>query len=224
MKVNTDACLFGAWIAHQIKNEKREMTTALEIGTGTGLLSLMISQKNNIQIDTIEIDNDAFQQAKENIAASPWKDQVTLFHDDVKNFKFNKQYDVIFSNPPFYENELKSDDSKRNVALHGSELSFEDLMRLIQYNLSPEGIFFLLVPYKRKDEIRPLLKDHDLDLMQITFVRQSVTHDCFRIMLKGKMKTKKYSEFYFDEISIWDEKKQYTDKFKNLLREYYLYL
>ncbi len=224
MKVTTDACLFGAWVAHQIKNAKKEFATALDIGTGTGLLSLIVAQKNNLQIDTIEIDNDAFQQAKENIAASPWKDRITIFHGDVKKFDFKKRYDVILSNPPFYENELKSDDSKRNVALHGSELSFDDLMRLIQYNLSPEGFFFLLIPYKRKDEIQPLLKDHDLELMQITFVRQSINHDHFRIMIQGKIKTKKHSEFYFDDISIWGEKKQYTEEFKNLLREYYLYL
>lgn len=224
MKVTTDACLFGAWVAHHIKNEKKELSTAFEIGTGTGLLSLMVAQKSELQIDTIEIDNDAFKQAKENIAMSPWKDRITSFHADVKKFEFKKKYDVIFGNPPFYENELKSEDSKRNIALHGSELSFDDVLRLIQYHLSPEGIFFLLLPYKRKDEIRPLFKDHDLDLLHLTFVRQSVTHDYFRIMLKGKIKTKRHSEFYFDEIPVWNEKKQYTEEFKNLLREYYLYL
>lgn len=224
MKVTTDASLFGAWIAHQIENEKTELSTALDIGTGSGLLSLMVAQKTELQIDTIEIDNGAFQQAENNIAASAWKGRITSFHGDVRNFEFKKKYDVIFSNPPFYENELKSDDSKRNIALHGSELSFDDLLRLIEYNLSPEGFFFLLLPYKRKDEIRPLFKDHDLDIVHITFVRQSVTHDYFRIMLKGKIKTKKHSEFFFDELSIWNEKKQYTEPFRNLLREYYLYL
>lgn len=224
MKVTTDACLFGAWVAHQLKNEKTELSTALDIGTGSGLLSLMLAQKTNLQIDTIEIDNEALQQAENNIAASAWKERITSFPGDARNFEFKKKYDVIFSNPPFYENELRSDDPKRNIALHGSELSFDDLLRLIEYNLSPEGFFFLLLPYKRKDEIRPLFKDHDLDLLHITFVRQSVTHDYFRIMLKGKIKTKKHSEFFFDELSIWDEKKQYTQPFRNLLRDYYLYL
>ena len=120
MKVTTDACLFGAWVANQIKNTGSEFSTALDIGTGTGLLSLMVSQKNDLKIDTIEIEDDAFEQLKENIADSPWKDRINLFHNDVRNFIFNQQYDVIFSNPPFYENELKSDDAKRNLALHGT--------------------------------------------------------------------------------------------------------
>lgn len=224
MKVTTDSCLFGAWTADQIRNEKNGYTNALDIGTGTGLLSLMISEKNNLEIDTIEIDNDAFEQAKENIIASPWKDHIKFFHGDVKNFNFKNKYDVIFSNPPFYENELKSGDLKRNLALHGNELLLDDLLRIIEYHLSPEGIFFILLPYKRKDEIKSLFKDHGLAMLNITFVRQSVTHDYFRIMLKGKLKTKNNSEFFFDELSIWNEKKEYTDQFRKLLREYYLYL
>lgn len=131
---------------------------------------------------------------------------------------------MIFSNPPFYENDLKSNDPKRNLALHGSELTLDDLLKTIRYNLNPGGVFFLLLPYKRKDEIHPLFRLHDLSLIRITFVRQSVKHDYFRIMLKGEIKTKRESEFFYDEISIWDEKKQYTDRFKNLLRDYYLYL
>lgn len=224
MKVTTDACLFGAWIAHQIKKEERVFCKALEVGTGTGLLPLMVAQKSELNIDTIEIDDAAFEQVKNNIAATPWIERIVSFHGDARNFEFKSQYDIIFSNPPFYEDDLKSDDPKRNIALHGNELSFDDMMRLIQYNLSPEGIFFLLLPYKRKNEIRPLLKQHDLSLLHITMVRQSVTHDYFRLMLKGKIKTQKHSEFFFDEISIWDEKRQYTEDFKNLLRDYYLYL
>ncbi len=224
MKVTTDACLFGAWVAHQIKNEKISPKTALDIGTGTGLLSLMVAQKNNLTADTIEIDESSWEQAKENIAASPWKDRINVFHGDARSSDLNKQYDIIFSNPPFYEKELKSDNPGRNTALHGSDLSFDDLMRLIHDNLSPEGLFFLLLPYKRRDELHPLLREHDLCLKEIVFVRQSVTHDYFRIMIKGKIRSEKCYEYFFDELSIWNELRQYTDEFKSLLREYYLYL
>lgn len=79
MKVTTDSCLFGAWVAQQIKTEKKQFTNAFDIGAGGGLLSLMISQKNNLQIETIEIDEDSFAQANKNIDASPWKDQILLF-------------------------------------------------------------------------------------------------------------------------------------------------
>ncbi len=224
MKVTTDACLFGAWVAHQIRKEEKEYSGALDIGTGTGLLPLMVAQKNCLAIDTIEIDTDSWQQSKENIEASPWKERIHAFHGDVRSFDLKKKYDIIFSNPPFYENELKSSDSKRNIALHSTDLSISDLLRLIQNDLSPKGSFFLLLPYKRRDELPPLLKLHDLCLKEIIFVRQSVKHDYFRIMLKGKIRSEKCYEYFFDEISIWNEMRQYTDEFKALLREYYLYL
>ncbi|HYM94644.1 MAG TPA: methyltransferase [Chitinophagaceae bacterium] len=224
MKVTTDACLFGAWAANQIINEKLVLNNTLDIGTGTGLLSLMIAQKNDFPIDAIEIDKDASEQAMENAAASPWKERIKIFRDDARDFAFPRLYDVIISNPPFYENDLPSEDPKTNLALHSEKLSLDELLKVISSGLSPDGIFFLLLPYKRKDEIRMLFKEHNLDLLQIIFVKQSFHHDYFRIMLKGKLKTAKQSVFFFDEISIWNEKRQYTDKFRNLLRDYYLYL
>lgn len=224
MKVTSDGCLFGAWIANHIRKEQNDITNALDIGAGTGLLSLMVAQKKGLAIDAIEIEENAFEQLKENIDASPWRENIQPLHNDVTSYIFHTPYDIIYSNPPFYENDLKSNDPRKNIALHGNGLVFSDLLKVIKCNLSPDGIFFILLPYKRMDDILPALNEHELDLSHITLVRQSVRHDYFRIMLKGKAKTNKYSEFYYDEISIWDEKRQYTDKFKNLLREYYLYL
>ena len=101
MKVTTDACLFGAWAATEIEKEKWKMKTCFDIGTGTGLLSLMMTQKNNILIDAIEIDEEAAEQAKENIAASSWAAQITVIRENVANCMPAKKYDCIISNPPF---------------------------------------------------------------------------------------------------------------------------
>lgn len=223
MKVTTDSCLFGS--LSPTLSEGEGVLNVLDIGTGTGLLSLMFAQKKqNALIDAIEIDKDAFEQAKENIAASPWADRINIIHADARNYSFPQKYDAIISNPPFYENELKADDKKKNVAHHGDDLTLNELFSIIKNNLSPTGFFYLLLPYKRNEEVKNLLLENDLAVSNLVFVRQSVAHDYFRIILAGKINSGGSNETRIDEIAIWNDKQQYTDAFKNLLKDYYLYL
>ena len=225
MKVTTDGCLFGAWVADEVKSKNLKVENCLDIGTGTGLLSLMFAQKNlNALIDTIEIDKEASRQSEENIIACFWKDRITTINADVKTFSFQKKYDVIISNPPFFENELKSEDIKRNMALHSNELTLEELFNIIKRNLSPAGFFYLLLPYKRNDEVKRILLEKEMAVSKIVFVKQSLHHDYFRIMLSGKLKSQEQTETMIDEISVWDNKQQYTKEFIELLKDYYLYL
>lgn len=225
MKVTTDACLFGAWIAEEVKSQNLKVKSGLDIGTGTGLLPLMVTQKNpELKIDAIEIDRDAAEQAKINVGSSPWKEQINIIQDDVKAFSFEKEFDLIISNPPFYENELRSANDSKNVAHHSENLTFKELLVIIKGNLSKRGSFFLLLPYKRNEEIKKLLKDNELNISKILFVRQSVKHDYFRIMLKGKLREQENIETEFNEISIGDDNQQYTNEFKQLLKDYYLHL
>jgi len=236
MKVTTDGCLFGAWVAERVGSRESLVVsrvpaerTILDIGTGTGLLSLMIAQKNELAIDAIEMDQDAFEQASENIAASPWASRIKIFHADAREFEFPKQYDIIISNPPFYEKELKGDDTKRNIAHHDEGLLLPELLSIIKNNLKPGGKFFLLLPYKRNEEIRNLLTESELAIRQLIFVRQSTKHDFFRIMLEGKSYTEENAEILIDEISIKNvspagTEDRYTPVFANLLKNYYLHL
>jgi tRNA1Val (adenine37-N6)-methyltransferase len=223
MKVTTDACLFGAWVATKIKKVKAGSKSFLDIGTGTGLLSLMIAQEDNqLSVDTIEIDADAYEQAKENISASGWQSRITIFNSDARDFSFTKKYNGIISNPPFYEYELTSEDAKKNTAHHSSELSFEELLKLVKNNLDPSGSFYLLMPFKREKEIKQLFETHELYISEEVLVRQSVKHDFFRIMVAGNMgKTNRPEK---SELSIWNEHRVYTHEFIHLLKDYYLYL
>jgi len=221
MKVTTDACLFGAWLVNEIENEK--LKNVLDIGTGTGLLSLMYAQKNSSAIiDAMEIDEETYEQAKENAATSTFAERIQVLHSDVKFFTFIKKYDVIISNPPFYEKEIRSGNEKKNVAHHQSGLLLSELQDIIKGNLSPAGTFYLLLPFKRNKEIMKILLNHDLFVSKIIFVRQSTKHNYFRLMIEGKLKQRDQGGTCIEEISIWNEQQQYTNEFKELLKDYYL--
>jgi tRNA1Val (adenine37-N6)-methyltransferase len=224
MKVTTDACLFGAWVSDNVMSRESGAISVLDVGAGTGLLSLMLAQKCKAEIDAIEIDEDTAKQALENVELFPDKNMIRVINADAGNFVFSKKYDLIISNPPFYETELKSFSSKKNIAHHSENLSLEELLTIIKKNLKSTGVFYLLLPYKRDEEIRKLIKEIKLEITQIILVRQSVTHDYFRMMLEGKITTDKTMEIQFDEISIWNERQQYTEEFAGLLRDYYLHL
>ena len=223
MKVTTDGCLFGSLSPTLPKGEG--VLKMLDVGTGTGLLSLMYAQKSpSVKIDAIEIDKDAAKQANENAKSSPWANRINIINEDAKSFSFDKKYDLIISNPPFYEAEIEAENEKKNLAHHSGGLLLDELLLIIKNNLAQDGLFFLLLPYKRNLEIRTALAKHEFDIIQITFVRQSVKHDYFRLMLLGKNKTTRPVETVLNEISICDEHQQYTKEFTDLLKDYYLHL
>ena len=226
MKVTTDACLFGAWATKEVECWKFEVSTILDIGTGTGLLSLMLAQKIHAHIDGIEIDKATAGQAVENSAASPWKESINIIHGDVKDASVlsRKQYDVIVSNPPFYENQLSSPSTKKNIAHHDEGLLLPDLLQVISKKLAPEGLFCLLLPYKRVEEAKQLMEKNHLAITHITMVKQSTRHDYFRLFIEGSHAGKPGAHYTQDEIAIKDEKNEYTREFTELLKDYYLHL
>jgi tRNA1Val (adenine37-N6)-methyltransferase len=221
LKVSTDSCLFGAWIAKEMQTKKCDVQTALDIGAGSGLLMLMLAQKCNALIDGIEIDNASYEQAKENITASSWKERLNLFYGDVKQFEFDKKYDLIIANPPFYENDLKSNTAERNVAMHDAGLKLDELLKVVDKNLSDDGWFAVLLPYHRTEKFIAEAEACHLNLIKRTDVMQTVHHSFFRTMLllgKGTQKVE------ISSIAVKDEKNAYTAAFMELLEDYYLYL
>ncbi len=224
MKVTTDSCLFGGFVSDRINNSKLIINNCLDIGTGTGLLSLMLSQKNDCIVDAIEIDNIAAEQATANIAASPFAKKINSIQADGRKFLFEKKYELIISNPPFYEKELKGDNEKKNIAHHSEELSITDLLNIIKDNLSASGKFYLLLPFKRDAEIKKLIASGIFQIETITYIRQTVKHDYFRMIVSGKFRTENPEETILEEMVIKDEKGNYTSEFIVLLKDYYLHL
>jgi len=221
MKVCTDSCLFGAWMNEWIRKSKPNISNALDIGTGTSLLSLMLAQNHPFEIDAVEIDESAFNQATQNIANTNWKSQIQIHFSLLQDFLPTKKYDFIFSNPPFYENDLKSNDSSKNLAKHEGGLSLETLITFIDKNLSDTGFAALLLPFHRKKNIEKLIKDFSFSIVAQTLVKQSASHNHFRTMI---LFSKQPALQQANEINIYEQRNIYSDAFLHLLKEYYLHL
>jgi tRNA1Val (adenine37-N6)-methyltransferase len=238
MKVCTDACLFGAWIVDKVASYQLPVAGCLDIGTGTGLLSLMFAQKNpHTIIDAVEIDEAAAQQAKENFEASPWKERLNIYNTSIQLFnpftiqQFNnstnqpinhsKKYDLIISNPPFFANDLKSDDTKRNLALHSVQLSLEELLNEVIKHLNDDGSFALLLPYYRTQQFINLAMQQSFHLAEKVLVKQASAHNFFRSILYFQ---RNETTAVQKKIIIKNKEGKYTNEFAELLKDYYLYL
>ncbi len=219
MKVCTDACLFGAYIANAIKD--MEVAGILDIGTGTGLLPLMLAQQTNAAIDTIEIDKAAYEQASDNIQQSPWAERITVFNEDVNDFDEAKQYDLIISNPPFFEGDLKSVAANKNAAKHDTTLTLSQLLQSVKKHLHPGGLFAALLPYHRVNDCIAEAGNAGLFLSEKVLVKQTPSHNYFRGIL---IFSHHQMNIGAEEILIRDEKGNYSDQFIDLLKLYYLHL
>lgn len=219
MKVCTDACLFGAWSVRQILNNKPEIKNVLDIGTGTGLLSLMLAQHFHVPIDAVEINPEAASQAEENFHACGWKN-LKVHHTSIADFPSKKKYDFIIANPPFYDGDLLSPDENRNAAMHNSYLTLVNLLRSIKRLLADEGYAAVLLPASREVYFKTILASNAFQVKEMSFVRQTVNHDVFRVMFLISLNNQK--ESMRSELSIHDGSRQYTPDFKRLLKDYYL--
>jgi len=215
MKVSTDACLFGAWCAEQLAGQQG---AALDIGTGTGLLSLMIAQETQLQIDAVEIDPAAALQATENRSEAGFSN-VSILQGDIRTLPLGA-YRIIFSNPPFYESELKPAHHGRNVAHHAGGLQWKELFSFISEHLQEAGHAFLLLPAKRRRDLEELLGHYGFHSYRLAEVHPTDRQAPARLMICFG---KKPGVNQYESITIATAA-GYTDRFAALLKPYYLYL
>jgi tRNA1Val (adenine37-N6)-methyltransferase len=218
MKVCTDACILGAWFSEKTPS----WSSVLDIGSGTGLLMLMLAQKHKGEIHGIELDLSAFKQLKENIGQSRWNTELKVFPGDVRHFNFPHKFDFIISNPPFFEKDLEADSHSKNLARHSKELTLTELLTAIDDNLSPEGSFGILLPYHRLHYFEALANARRFHLRETLLVRQTPRHDHFRAVLHFSRKKENFIPE--TELTIQDERGAYTEEFAELMRDYYLKL
>ncbi len=219
MKVCTDACLFGAWIAKYIQSKELRLKHVLDIGSGTGLLSLMIAQNTTALIEAVEIETEAAKQAFENFSNSSWLKRLVIHNIDINKFSTNNKFDLILSNPPFYNKSLKSTDERTNLALHDTGLSLEELVDFGKHNLSEKGLFAILIPHSRVNEFENIVSKNNLFVKQTCSVRQTENHPLFRTMYI--LSNSLLSDLNVQEITI-KENGGYSPLFIELLKDYYL--
>jgi tRNA1Val (adenine37-N6)-methyltransferase len=220
MKVCTDACVFGAF-ATNIVRRTSNIVSILDIGTGTGLLSLLLAQDTTAFINAVEIDSGAYQQAQGNFNASPWKERLTVFNADILDFKADKKYDCIISNPPFFEDDLRSDNEEKNKAKHDRSLTLQQLIQVVDVNLNEDGIFFVLLPYHRMHYFETEAKKAGLFVDEKLLVKQTTKHDFFRSCLSF---SRKETKPHVVDLIIKNNEGFYTDEFISLMKDYYLHL
>ncbi|MEY4875338.1 MAG: hypothetical protein RL708_487 [Bacteroidota bacterium] len=212
MKVSTDACLLGAWCL-----AVNQPKTILDIGTGTGILSLMLAQKfSTAKIDAVEIEHDAFVQASENFNNSDFKNHITCYYQSIQQFAKNtdKKYDVIISNPPYFEGDLQTENAKNNVAKHSAALTLDELINCIKILLYDDGICYLILPSHRINELK-------LPIEKICYLKDNPTANIKRAMVKLSKKSTSTTE---ETLLLKNEEQNYTSEFIELLKPYYLYL
>lgn len=219
LKVCTDACLFGALI--EIENTR---TSVLDIGTGTGLLSLMLAQKyGQAQFTAVEIQQEAAQQAGENFQASPWKERIQLEVADITDFalKSTKKFDVVVSNPPFFQNSIRNTNEQKNIAVHGDTLSLKELAESVEKVSHTDSDFWVLLPPYESELLAQELKLLKWYCHKKIVINNFAHKEPFR---EVRLYRKDTNILLTSAIAIYKKPNQYTEEFIELLKPYYLYL
>jgi tRNA1Val (adenine37-N6)-methyltransferase len=216
-KVGTDGVLLGAWT-----DVPESVTHILDIGTGSGLIALMMTQKSNAGIDAFDIDENACKQARLNFNNSLWEERLNVFHSSLQDFIPNKKYDLIVSNPPFFENSLKPDKKERSWARHNDSLSIEDLIVYSKKMLKQEGRLSVIIPFEQKAAFLEIAAKNSFSLKRITNVRGTAASKIKRVLLESAFETELNFEIQENELIIEESRNQYTSAYKNLTKDFYL--
>lgn len=217
MKVGTDAVLLGSWI---IPNGSK---TILDIGTGTGIIALMLAQKTQTIIDAIDIDEDSVSQAKQNISESKFAQRIDVrlisFQQYAKTI--SKKFNLVVTNPPYFEQSLKSCDEQRSQARHADVLPFEDLLDGVINILDPKGKFCLILPKLEAEKFRELAEKKGLFLSKLLRIKSRTDKETDkRHLMQFEFVPTEFSEKTL--VIEQNERHQYTDEYKEFTKDYYV--
>lgn len=218
MKIGTDGVLLGAWTPID-----RNPNTVLDIGSGTGIISLMLAQRSNaLQIEAVEIDEEAYEQSVDNFENSPWSERLFCFHAALNEITDDPEdeYDLIVSNPPFFPENYKSENEQRALARFQDALPFEELIEAAALLLSENGIFALILPFKEEENFLALAKQYDLYPLKITRVKGGPSTEIKRSLLAFCREEKE--NYPIDELIIETARHIYTAEYIELTKDFYL--
>jgi len=218
MKVGTDGVLLGAWASVPGSGSR-----VLDAGTGTGLIALMVAQRTkNVAVDALEIDPSSARQAKENFRNSPWKERIQCFQSSFQEYssQCKSRYDLIICNPPFFSGSAKTPSKERNLARHDDSLSLEDIFRASLPLMKKTTIISLILPVEKEARALDLITGFKLYCNRLTRVKPAPGKPAKRVLLEFSYIP---GETVEDDLTIETEiRHRYSDKFKNLIDEFYL--
>ncbi len=230
MKVTLDACLFGAIIPTS------QATSILDIGSGTGLLSLMSAQRSSGKVCGVEIDPAAVTQSRANVKSSPFEARTSIIHSDIQSFaaahlgQSNPPFDCIITNPPFFSDSLKGPDQARNCARHNDHLSFSDLCQVIASLLAERGVAWVLLPNTEETAFIDQAKHYQLTLCHRITFKVKPSSAFHRVVLGLKVGQNQENTganqppFTEESLTIYDANDQYSPDFRLHLKPFYLKL
>lgn len=215
MKVGTDGVLLGAWVNPIESN-------ILDIGTGTGLIALMLAQRTNKAIiEAVEINAAAYKQAENNFLLSKWKSRLNPINESIQNFTSQKKYDLIVSNPPYFVNSTKAPDDSRSTARHSDSLSFNELLHSVTNLLSLKGTFSLILPVNEATLFLKLATSKKLYLNRRCKIKPNINKDHNRVLMDFSFTPVKH--FIDEQLTIETEKRhEYTKEYITLTKDFYL--
>lgn len=218
MKVGTDGVLLGSWVS--VENKK----SGLDIGTGTGLIALILAQRlqQDARIDAVDIDPGAIEQAHGNFQSSPWSTRLFVQQDAIQEYanKVHRKYDIIVSNPPFFTGGMLSEFNNKNDVRHTIKLPHGDLLRAVSRLLKPEGHLGLILPYLQGLRFIEISESYGLFPKRVTAVRSRAANSIERLLLE--LGYDRHSNPTSDELVIHAEGNEYSEEYKALTRPFYL--
>lgn len=217
MKVTEVACILGAW-AH-LSNSGNQV---LDIGTGTGILSLMLAQRcRELEITAIDIDPLACEQASENIISSVFSHQIEISQTAIQAFYPEKLFHTIICNPPFFEDQLQSKQSDKNTAWHSTQLTLHELITHIKRLMHPDGLCNILYPIERWNDFQQCLQIHQISIKNILWLiphEKSIRKYFIAVLSKETITQTKAVDLVIKTEGI------YSSPMRNLMTDFYLAL
>lgn len=215
MKVGTDGVLLGAWTS--ITNTQQ----ILDIGTGTGLIALMLAQRSLAQIDAVEIDREACNQARENINNSPWPNRIQIYHNSIQDYTINcpKRYNLLISNPPFFTNASKAAIKERTVARHSDLLEQFEILQIAKNLLYEDGRLAIIYPTEQAIIFQEKAEIFGFSCQRKLYVKSTPQSPIKRILLELGKIDREYQE---SMLIIETTRHNYSAEFVGLIKDFYL--
>ncbi len=216
MKVGTDGILLGSWA------QVHAGDLVLDVGTGTGLLALMVAQRAGCLVDAIEIDKQAYIQASSNVLMSKWKETVKVYNTSLQAYaKSNKKYDLIICNPPFYTSYMKPTDRSRCLARNNESLSLEDLVVKSCKLMNKKGRLAFIIPYEMINVAAGVISKNGLNITRMLEVKSRPGKSPIRVLFEASIHESESA--MNSNITISDSvNNTYTEEYRELTKDFYL--